>query len=226
MSMEDVTQSLRDSAALKLEVAATQGEMIQAMIDAIWESWQQGGKLLLCGNGGSAADAQHLATELIVRLQAERHALPALALTTDTSLLTAASNDWGFETVFARQLEGLGKPGDVLLAISTSGNSQNVIRAVEQAQGQDIKTLGLLGKNGGALRDLVDLAWSSPRPTPNGCRRYISRWVIFSVKRWKAGLWPLRSPAWRGRERYHEYVARSASPGTPPTDLSDRRCDV
>jgi D-sedoheptulose 7-phosphate isomerase len=155
MPIEDVTQSLRDSAALKLEVAATQGAMIQTMIEVIWESSQQGGKLLLCGNGGSAADAQHLATELIVRLQVDRCALPALALTTDTSLLTAASNDWGFETVFARQIEGLGKGGDVLLAISTSGNSQNVIRAVEQAQRQDMKTLGLLGKNGGALRDLV-----------------------------------------------------------------------
>jgi D-sedoheptulose 7-phosphate isomerase len=162
MPIEDVTQSLRDSAALKLEVAATQGAMIQTMIEVIWESWQQGGKLLLCGNGGSAADAQHLATELIVRLQVDRCALPALALTTDTSLLTAASNDWGFETVFARQIEGLGKGGDVLLAISTSGNSQNVIRAVEQAQRQDMKTLGLLGKNGGALRDLVDMALVVP----------------------------------------------------------------
>ena len=162
MPIEDITQSLRDSATLKLEVAATQGAIIQAMVDAIWESWQQGGKLLLCGNGGSAADAQHLATELIVRLKTDRYALPALALTTDTSLLTAASNDWGFETIFSRQVEGLGKVGDILLAISTSGNSENVIRAVEQAHRQDMKTIGLLGKGGGALCNLVDMALVVP----------------------------------------------------------------
>ncbi len=121
--MQDIAQELQDSAALKLQVASTQAGIIQAMIDCVWESMQQGGKLLLCGNGGSAADAQHLATECMVRLQVPRAPLPALALTTDTSLLTAAGNDDGFETIFARQVAGLGRPGDVLLAISTSGNS-------------------------------------------------------------------------------------------------------
>ena len=160
--MDDITQSLRDSAALKLEVAATQGAVIQMMIDTIWESLQQGGKLLLCGNGGSAADAQHLATECMVRLQADRCALPAMALTTDTSLLTAAGNDWGFETVFARQVEGLGRPGDSLLAISTSGNSGNLVRAVEVAQQQGLRTLALLGKTGGALQHMVEVALVVP----------------------------------------------------------------
>jgi D-sedoheptulose 7-phosphate isomerase len=123
---------------------------------------QQGGKLLLCGNGGSAADAQHLAAECMVRLQVQRAPLPALALTTDTSLLTAAGNDDGFETMFARQVAGLGRSGDVLLAISTSGNAPNVVRAVAEARGRKLHTLGFLGKDGGALRQLVDLALVVP----------------------------------------------------------------
>ena len=114
--MDDITQELRDSAALKVHVAETQGPILQAMLECMWESLQQGGKLLWCGNGGSAADAQHLATECMVRLEAERAPLPAIALTTDTSLLTAAGNDHGFETIFARQVAGLGRPGDVLVA--------------------------------------------------------------------------------------------------------------
>ena len=117
ITMDDITQALRESAALKVHLAETQGPMIQAMIECIWESIQEGGKLLLCGNGGSAADAQHLATECMVRLEAERVPLPAIALTTDTSLLTAAGNDYGFETIFARQVarpwpSGRCPPGD------------------------------------------------------------------------------------------------------------------
>lgn len=160
--MDGITRSLLDSAALKQQVAATQAGMIHAMIERIWESLQQGGKLLLCGNGGSAADAQHLAAECMVRLHADRCPLPAIALTTDTSLLTAAGNDWGFETIFARQVEGLGRAGDVLLTLSTSGNSLNVIRAVEVAHHRGLHTLGLLGKDGGTLRQQVDLALVVP----------------------------------------------------------------
>src|SRR5919197_6350717 len=160
--MGDITQELRESAALKMHVAETQGSLIQALIECIWESMQQGGKLLICGNGGSAADAQHLAAECVVRLEAERVPLPALALTTDTSLLTAAGNDSGFETIFARQVAGLGRPGDVLLAISTSGNSPNVVRAVEEAHRRGLQTLGLLGKDGGRLKDMVHIALVVP----------------------------------------------------------------
>jgi D-sedoheptulose 7-phosphate isomerase len=156
--LDDITRILHESAALKQRVAATQATAIQAMIALVCESFRHGGKLLLCGNGGSAADAQHLATECMVRLQADRRPLPAIALTTDTSLLTAAGNDWGFETVFARQVEGLGRAGDVLLALSTSGNSRNVLRAVEVARCRDIRTIGLLGHNGGMLRACVDVA--------------------------------------------------------------------
>jgi len=160
--MDDITQELRESAALKLHVAETQGPIMQAMIECIWESMQQGGKLLMCGNGGSAADAQHLVTECMVRLEVERAPLPALALTTDTSLLTAAGNDHGFETIFARQVAGLGRPGDVLMAISTSGNSLNVVRAVEEAHRRGLHTLGLLGKDGGRLKEMVHIALVVP----------------------------------------------------------------
>src|SRR5215467_1165379 len=160
--MEDVTQELRESAALKAHVAETQGPIIQAMLECMWESLRQGGKILLCGNGGSAADAQHLATECMVRLEAERAPLPAIALTTDTSLLTAAGNDHGFETIFARQVVGLGRPGDVLLVISTSGNSPNVVRAVEEARCRGLHTLGLLGKDGGRLKAMVHIALVVP----------------------------------------------------------------
>jgi D-sedoheptulose 7-phosphate isomerase len=160
--MDDITRELRESATLKVHVAETQGAIIQAMIECIWESMQQGGKLLICGNGGSAADAQHLATECMVRLEAERAPLPAVALTTDTSLLTAAGNDYGFETIFARQVAGLGRPGDVLLAISTSGDSPNVVRAVEEAHRRGLHTLGLLGKDGGRLKDMVHIALVVP----------------------------------------------------------------
>lgn len=160
--MDDITQELRDSAALKLVVAETQGVLLQAMIECVWNSLQQGGKLLFCGNGGSAADAQHLATECMVRLESERCPIPALALTTDTSLLTAAGNDHGFETIFARQIAGLGRRGDVLVAISTSGNSPNVVCAVEEARRRELQTIGLLGKDGGRLKDLVHLALVVP----------------------------------------------------------------
>lgn len=160
--MDDITQELRESAALKIHVAETQGSIIQAMCECMWTSLHQGGKLLLCGNGGSAADAQHLATECMVRLEAERAPLPAIALTTDTSLLTAAGNDHGFETIFARQVAGLGRPGDVLLAISTSGNSRNVVRAVDEARQRGLHTLGLLGRDGGMLKAMVHIALVVP----------------------------------------------------------------
>lgn len=116
-----------------------------------------GNRILFCGNGGSAADAQHLAAELVGRLVRDRRALPGLALTTDSSALTCIGNDFGFDEVFARQVEGLGRAGDVLIAISTSGNSRNVIRAVEVAKPMGIYTVGLLGRDGGKLAPLVDL---------------------------------------------------------------------
>ncbi len=142
------------------------GPAILAAADLIARSFRSGGKLLLCGNGGSAADCQHLATEFTCRLTGDfiRPALPALALTTDTSFLTAYTNDFDFEGIFARQVEALGKPGDVLLGISTSGGSGNVVRAVETARSREIKTLVLTG-NRGRLRDLADIAICVPSET-------------------------------------------------------------
>jgi D-sedoheptulose 7-phosphate isomerase len=128
----------------------------------IIESMRAGGKLLIFGNGGSAADAQHIAAELAFKMVREREALPALALTTDTSLLTAISNDRSFDFVFARQIQAIGREGDVVLAISTSGNSPNVIEAVKQARGMGIKTIGLLGAAGGKVSAMVDLALIVP----------------------------------------------------------------
>lgn len=117
-----------------------------------------GHKVLICGNGGSAADAQHFAAELIGRFEKERAAWPAVALTTDTSILTAVGNDYGFDQVFARQVQGLGRSGDALIGISTSGNSGNVVKAVQAARAQGMYTVGLLGKDGGAIKPLVDSA--------------------------------------------------------------------
>lgn len=122
------------------------------------DSFKAGNKLLLCGNGGSAADCQHIAAELVIRLSHDlkRPALPAIALTTDTSNLTAGGNDIGFENVFARSVEGLGNKGDVLIAISTSGNSRNVLNAVHTAKNKGMKTIAFLGGNGGKLVSEVD----------------------------------------------------------------------
>jgi D-sedoheptulose 7-phosphate isomerase len=119
---------------------------------------QSGNKLLFCGNGGSAADSQHLAAELTGRFIQDRKPLAAMALSTDTSALTCIANDYTFDEVFARQVLGLGRAGDLLVAISTSGNSRNVIRAVEEARALGMKVIGLLGRDGGALRSMCDLA--------------------------------------------------------------------
>jgi D-sedoheptulose 7-phosphate isomerase len=128
----------------------------------IVESMRAGGKLLIFGNGGSAADAQHIAAELAFKMGRERDALPALALTTDTSLLTAIGNDRSFDFIFARQIQAIGRKGDIALAISTSGNSLNVIEAVKQARAMEIGTIGLLGADGGKVSALVDLALIVP----------------------------------------------------------------
>ncbi|HEX2987814.1 MAG TPA: D-sedoheptulose 7-phosphate isomerase [Chloroflexota bacterium] len=127
------------------------------------DCFRAGGKLLICGNGGSAADSQHMAAEFVSRLSAdfERPALPAIALTTDSSFLTAYANDYGFEGIFSRQVEALGKAGDVLVGISTSGNSANVIRAMEAASSQGMRTIALVG-NGGRMAGLADVALVVP----------------------------------------------------------------
>lgn len=135
---------------------------LAALVGDVLAAWDGGGKLLVCGNGGSAADSQHLAAELVGRFQQERPGWPAIALTVDTSALTAIANDYGFEHVFARQVEALGAAGDVLLVISTSGDSANGVRAVEAAARRGLRTHGLLGRGGGRLRALVDQALVVP----------------------------------------------------------------
>ena len=133
------------------------------LVDAL----QNGKKIILCGNGGSAADAQHIAAELTGRYVKERAPLPGIALTVDTSALTAIGNDYGYDQVFSRQLAALGHPGDVLVAISTSGNSKNVIRAVEVAKEMRIVTVGLTGQNGGAMAELCDICLRVPAGKTN-----------------------------------------------------------
>ena len=129
-----------------------------ALAEAVIDCLRGGGKVLWMGNGGSAADAQHLAAELMVRYKAERGPLGSIALTTDTSLITAHSNDYEFETLFSRQIEGLAKPGDLVIGISTSGNSGNIIKAVEQARSMGVKSATLLGRDGGKLANMADLS--------------------------------------------------------------------
>ena len=150
-----IEDQLRDSAETKIQTIEACEESILRSVELILGSLRNRGKLMLCGNGGSAADAQHLATEMVVRLShdIERPGIPALALTTDTSILTAGGNDIGFENVFARQVEALGNPEDILLAISTSGNSTNILKALEMAKEKNIKSIGLLGGTGGKCKD-------------------------------------------------------------------------
>ena len=154
-----IKDSLTESSETKLKIIDRLTEEILKSVEILSVCFREGNKLLLCGNGGSAADCQHIATELMIRLNhhIQRPPLPAVALTTDTSNLTAGGNDIGFENVFTRNVEGLGNKGDVLLAISTSGNSQNVINAVHSAHKKLMKVIGFLGGNGGKLKDIVDL---------------------------------------------------------------------
>jgi D-sedoheptulose 7-phosphate isomerase len=145
-----------------------------------------GGKIMICGNGGSASDAQHFAAEIVGRFEKERRAYAAMALSTDTSILTAVGNDYGYEEVFARQVAGLGRPGDILIGISTSGSSENVVRAVKHAESLDIKTVGLLGKDGGALKNLVD----QPIVVANATTARIQEAHIFILHYW---AWQIES---------------------------------
>ena len=153
-----MTASLQEGADLRMKVAQECGPAIVRAAIAMAECLRAGSKLLFFGNGGSAADAQHLAAEFVGRFVLERRALPAVALTTDTSILTAIGNDYGFDRVFSRQIEALGQAGDVAIGISTSGNSPNVIAGLKQAKSHHLKTIGLAGRDGGLLRGGCDIA--------------------------------------------------------------------
>ena len=160
---DTITEHLHRSADAKLRTAAACGETIRRAADLVAAAFNAGHKLLICGNGGSAADAQHMAAELVVRLTGDfvRPGLPAIALTTDTSVLTAYANDFDFDGVFARQVQALGRPGDVLLGISTSGNSRNIVRAVEAARAAGMSVIALTGSRG-SLQTLADVAVAVP----------------------------------------------------------------
>ncbi len=155
-------QGLENLAALAQRVATEHGEIITTIADRYAGALRAGGTLFFAGNGGSAADAQHLATEYVVRYQSTRPALRAVALTTDTSLLTACANDMGFDEVFARQVEALARPGDVLVLHSTSGESPNVLRAAQAARARGVAVVAFLGRGGGQLKDLADVSLIVP----------------------------------------------------------------
>jgi D-sedoheptulose 7-phosphate isomerase len=157
-----VVAAFEAAAALHLEVAAACAAGILAAADLVTEALGSGRRVLACGNGGSAADAQHFAAELVGRFARERAAWPALALTTDTSALTAIGNDYGFERVFSRQVEAHGRNGDVLVLISTSGSSPNVLVAARTAAARGLRTVGLTGRDGGELARLVDVPLNVP----------------------------------------------------------------
>lgn len=153
---EFVAQQISDSITVKEAMLADLEliEQVEAVCELIIETYRKGGKVLIAGNGGSAADAQHIAAELVSRFTFDRPALPAMALTTDTSILTAIGNDYGYENLFSRQLEASGRPGDVFIAISTSGNSPNIVRALETAAEIGLVSVGLTGATGGKMADL------------------------------------------------------------------------
>lgn len=162
MSVERIRETLDGLAALAGRVAAEQAGDIAAIVDRYEATLRGGGTLFFAGNGGSAADAQHVATEYVVRYQTNRPAMRAVALTTDTSLLTACANDLGFDEIFARQVEALAEPGDLLVLHSTSGESPNVIRAAQAARARGVGIVALLGRSGGELKALADLALIIP----------------------------------------------------------------
>ena len=159
---ERVAQALADSIDLHRTVASGDLNPVVEAARLIVKALTGGGKLLVCGNGGSASDAQHVAAELVGRFQLQRRALPAVALTVDTSVLTSIANDFSFEEVFARQLEAVGRPHDVLLAISTSGRSVNVLRAIERAKALGLKSIALTANDGGVIGSLVDVHINVP----------------------------------------------------------------
>ena len=144
-----------ESAALKTKMAETLPVFLEKAACWLWQTLQNGNKVLICGNGGSAADAQHFAAELVGRFEKERKALPALALTTDSSNLTAIANDYAFDQIFARQVAALGNAQDCLIALSTSGNSNNVFLAIEQAHAQNMRVIALTGRNGGKIAQIL-----------------------------------------------------------------------
>ncbi|WP_298432412.1 D-sedoheptulose 7-phosphate isomerase [Geobacter sp.] len=162
--LEEITNQLRSHREVMEAVERELAPQVAVFAGMLVDAFRRGKKLLAMGNGGSAADAQHFAAEIVSRFRMERRGLPAIALTTDTSILTAIGNDYGFYAVFRRQVEALADEGDVVVGISTSGSSRNVQLALELANERGCLTVGLLGRGGGTIRELVDLALTVPSP--------------------------------------------------------------
>ncbi len=163
MMKENIKNQILESAKIKKEMVKIGVESIEKAAELLIESIKAGGKILWCGNGGSAADAQHLATELMGGMSDhDRMPIPSIALTTDSSFITAWSNDTDFDSIFSRQVQGLGEEGDVLVGISTSGNSENVINALKQAKYKNLKTIAFSGKTGGSLDGIADITIKVP----------------------------------------------------------------
>lgn len=159
--MDLITQRMADHEAVLAATKALAPDIAKAGT-IIRDALLEGHKILFCGNGGSAADAQHLAAEIVGRFQKERSAYPGMALTVDTSILTAVANDYGYDTVFRRQVQGLGRAGDVLVGISTSGNSKNVLEAIDEAKEKGLSVIGLTGQGGGKMADVCDVCMAVP----------------------------------------------------------------
>lgn len=155
MKNQRILGHFNESAELKIQAAAALAQPIAEAAELMFSALSQGNKILACGNGGSAADCQHFAAELVGRFERERLPLPAISLTVDTSILTAVGNDYGYRDIFAKQVQALGQPGDILLAISTSGNSASVIAAIEVAQERDMRVVALTGRGGGEMAKLL-----------------------------------------------------------------------
>ncbi|MBI5150525.1 MAG: D-sedoheptulose 7-phosphate isomerase [Candidatus Omnitrophica bacterium] len=160
-----IQKIFQESIRVKEETFKDNADKIAAVVQEIKALFKRDGKIFFFGNGGSAADSQHIAAEFIGRFRKERRSLPAIALTTDSSILTALGNDYGFDVVFARQIEGLGRRGDLAFGISTSGNSKNVIEGVKQARKMGLKTVSLTGCGGGKLAGLTDISLIVPSST-------------------------------------------------------------
>ena len=160
--INEIKKQLQDHRALIDLMERDLTPLIAEMGSLISDALANGNKLLVMGNGGSAADSQHFVAEIVGRFKMERKALPAVALSTDTSILTAIGNDYGFESIFSRQVEALAKPGDVVVGLSTSGNSPNVLKALNAAREQGCRTIGLLGRDGGTISPICDLALVVP----------------------------------------------------------------
>lgn len=158
----EITTRLEENIRVQQAIAGSMAGEIEKMADLVIAAYRSGGKVILFGNGGSAADAQHLAAELVGKFKLERQALPAIALTTNTSILTALANDYGYDTVFSRQVEALANEKDIVIGLSTSGNSPNVIEAIKAAKARGARTVGLTGGNGGRLAKVADLTITVP----------------------------------------------------------------